>query len=111
MQQLGSNLYSRREILELPDQEFVPGRRWTPTFPTDTAISPPLLWTTVLVPEQLLQITSKEEYLLLLTRRVEWLIEQMLDWKTTYEAYEEVEASSGASQFCKELVVDSIPLR
>lgn len=97
-QPANSSQLSRVEILRLPYGQFMPGRRWTPTFPTNTAKAPPLVWTTVLVPQQLEQIESPEEYLLLLTRRVEWLIEQMVEWKMTYEAYEELEAKDWVAQ-------------
>lgn len=90
---------NKTEILELPYEEFMPGRRWTPTYVTTTSEAPPLLWTTVLVPQQLSQIESKEEYFLLLMRRVEWLIEQSIrDWLMTYEPQEELEAQAWVAQ-------------
>ena len=86
-------VYNRKKIMELPYKEFMQGRRWTPRESNLAEDSPPLLWTTVVLPEPLSQIESKEEYLLLLTRRVEWLIEGAIsDWLISYEPQEELEA-------------------
>ena len=83
-------VYNRRKIMELPYKEFTPGKLWCPTFPT--SLDPPLVWTTVLIPEQLSQIESEEEYLLLLTRRVEWLIQEWIDdWMANYDQEEDLE--------------------
>ena len=86
-------VYNRRKIMELPYQESIPGRLWSPKTTLNRESFYPLRWTTVLLPQQLDQIESKEEYLLLLTRRVEWLIEQAIsDWLISYEPQEELEA-------------------
>ena len=84
----------RKEILELPYNEFLPGRLWTPenTTTTKTQEVPPLLWTTVLVPGQLNEIESRQEYFFLLMRRVEWIVEKAIhDWLETYVPLEERE--------------------
>ena len=91
--QLSNNLYNRQGIRELPYEEFIPGRLWTPTFPTDPQQESPLTWTTVLVPAFLNQIESREEYFLLLARRIEYLISQAVQlWLTEYKPHQDKEA-------------------
>lgn len=95
MHSSNSKALSRTETLELPYEEFIPGRLWTPTYPTQSEEEPPLVWTTVLVPIQLTQIISQQEYFFLLIRRVEWLIQQAIqNWLLEYEPQEEKEAEA-----------------
>ena len=98
MQFSNSSLLSRQEILELPYEKFIPGRLWTPEPPEDMENTRLLLWTTVLVPAQLNQINSQEEYFLLLVRRVEWLIEQAIQlWLMDYGLEEEKQAEASVA--------------